>query len=98
MGIGANGQYINQSRIYSASVDTKSAKQAANRIDGVLGGTVDADCRTDLHNGLFIGCRVNGSNAFTGDIAEVIMYNAVLSTAQREKVIAYLTKKWKITG
>lgn len=41
-----------------------------------------------------IGANHAAANGWSGDIAEIIIYNSVLSTANRELVEAYLKNKW----
>jgi hypothetical protein len=41
--------------------------------------------------------RCYDANSFTGTIHEVICYNSVLSTNDRQTVEAYLTKKWRLS-
>lgn len=48
----------------------------------------------DFPPNLFLGGYVNGS--FDGDIAEVIVYNRVLSTAERETVRKYLSLRYAL--
>lgn len=38
------------------------------------------------------------SNLLEGKVAEVLMFNAVLSTSERQKVEGYLAHKWGLTG
>ena len=48
-----------------------------------------------------LGARLNqggDTNYFQGQFYEVICFNIVLSTTQRQQVEAYLAKKWKITA
>ena len=48
-------------------------------------------------NHLSIGCRLNGAAGqlpYNGDIAEVLVYNTALSTANRQAVETYLSNKW----
>lgn len=45
-------------------------------------------------NGLRIGCSGEVSECSDGDVAEVIAYNRVLSTTERQYVESYLASKW----
>jgi hypothetical protein len=38
----------------------------------------------------------SGIQTFTGDMAEIIVYNSVLTTAQRQQVEQYLNQKWGV--
>lgn len=44
-----------------------------------------------------IGAASNGGFPFLGDIAEVIIYNAVLTTAQRYQIESYLSAKYGVS-
>ena len=44
-----------------------------------------------------IGGGSYGSRYYDGDIGEVLVYNTVLTTAQRQEVEQYLTDKWLLT-
>ena len=43
---------------------------------------------------LNIGSGFGGGNKWEGDIAEVVIYNRLLSDHEREEVEAYLAQKW----
>jgi hypothetical protein len=47
---------------------------------------------------LYIGTRDDKFTDFNGVISEVIMYDSVLSTDQRQKIEGYLANKWNITS
>jgi hypothetical protein len=49
---------------------------------------------TQLH----IGSRDTGINPWNGDVAEVIIYNSVLSDANKDKVLGYLSDKYPTLG
>lgn len=49
----------------------------------------------DTTGNLHIGQQKDGMGRYyTGDIAEIIMYNTVLSTSKRQGIEAYLAQKW----
>jgi hexokinase len=48
--------------------------------------------------GLFVGTGANGSYYWKGYIAEVAIYNNVLSTGDRQKIEGYLAWKWGLQG
>ncbi len=52
---------------------------------------------TQLHNFILIGNDDGGSFGWSGEIAEVILYNSVLSTSNRQAVEGYLQTKWVAT-
>ncbi len=45
-----------------------------------------------------IGAGVQDNGQLTGNIAEVILFNAALTTSQRQQVEGYLAKKWGLVG
>ena len=50
-------------------------------------------------NGTNLGASTTGNNnGFNGDLAEVIVLNAALSTPDRERVEGYLAHKWDLAG
>ncbi|MEQ9309336.1 MAG: FG-GAP-like repeat-containing protein [Balneolaceae bacterium] len=66
--------------------------------------TVDVDNSTQSNTNsrssdggnLYLGARANGSLVLNGDIAEVLLYNAVLSESGRDSVESYLKGKYNI--
>jgi prepilin-type N-terminal cleavage/methylation domain-containing protein len=51
---------------------------------------------SNFMNGLTIGSDRNGSNAFSGLIAEVIIFNRPLKIQERRDVMLYLAKKYRV--
>lgn len=64
------------------------------RVDGTDGGSTAADVRSSNGGGLVLGVRAGGTFYFNGDIAEVIIYNTVLSAIDRITVEKYLADKY----
>jgi len=64
-------------------------------IDGVSSATGDAG--SGSANDFRVGARYDGAEALDGFVAEVLVYDSALSTADREAVEAYLADKWGIT-
>jgi hypothetical protein len=66
--------------------------------NGIAGGTVTYGPRTSTAQGFSVGGEWGGSSYTTysssSSIYEVIVYNSVLSTTQRQSVENYLSKKW----
>lgn len=76
--------------------------RANNDHDLILNGAVN-NKTTTLDNTSFNNARVeigqsfnNGSERFTGDIAEILVYGAALSLAQRRAIEKYLSVKYAI--
>jgi hypothetical protein len=78
----------------------KVYKNGTVQADGSMasnGGASLSD--SSLTRTLNIGARNNGAAApMDGDLHELIIYNAPLSQANREKVEGYLAHKWGLTG
>lgn len=92
-----------------AAVVIDSISSAPNPMGKVyLNGTLQADgavaygsslSDSSVTDTLNIGARNNGASlAMDGDLHELIIYNAPLSQANREKVEGYLAWKWGLEG
>ena len=67
-------------------------------VDGVNGGTTTANILSSDGGILRLGVRSDGSYYFNGDIAEVLVYDTVLTSAQRDSVEQYLADRYGITS
>ncbi|HEV2452829.1 MAG TPA: immunoglobulin domain-containing protein [Verrucomicrobiae bacterium] len=68
-------------------------------IDGNLAGiTMGNTGPLNASTKVAIGAQATLSNFFTGDFAEVLIYNGALSDADRQSKEASLCQKWGITG
>jgi len=69
---------------------------------GTTGGTATYTTRTSTGQGFSVGGEWGGSSYTTysssSTIYEVIVYNTVLTTTQRQSVEGYLTKKWALAA
>jgi hypothetical protein len=58
------------------------------------------DLRTGVNilllTGVYIGSLYNGTQEWNGDIGDIIIYNGVLSTGDRQKVEGFLAWKWDL--
>jgi sugar lactone lactonase YvrE len=64
--------------------------------DGILSiSTTSLGARTVTS--LLLGHRPTGNNFLTGNYNEVIQYDSVLTTAQRQAVEGYLSQKWQLS-
>jgi hypothetical protein len=70
----------------------------AVRVDGIDGGTSTADLTSSDPGSLTLGYRNDGCCYFNGDIAEVIMYNRVLTPTERTNIELYLANRYNITS
>lgn len=82
--------------IYSAAADVLSAtwhefqngRQTQNLV--ASGTSMCGDAATHV----YIGTRDGNDTSMTGNISEIIMYNAPLSGPDRQKIEGYLARKW----
>ena len=75
-----------------------SASLAAIRIDGVTGGSYSGDLRSSNTGAIRLGRRSDDGYALNGDIAEVLIYNTVLTTTARDSVERYIAQRYAITS
>jgi hypothetical protein len=78
-----------------------AANRIRHRVNGsaaVGGNTFTGTLSTANSKGSFtMGAAGNGTSPFSGNLAELIIYNAALSGTDRERVEDYLIDKWGIT-
>ncbi len=91
---GTDGDYTDgEQRIYSVRATTTHGTARVNGVD--VGTTANARSASDA---LFsLGNRSVGGYPLVGHIAEVIIYNRVLSKVERNQVEAYLAEKYAVT-
>ncbi len=75
-----------------------SSTGGAARVDGVDGGTTTADLQNANDVSYTLGTRYGPTLPFNGDIAEVIVYNTILSASQLNTVESYLSQKYNINS
>jgi len=89
---GNPGEYTDgNAHIFSARA---SATGGAIRVDGIDGDTSTNNLLSANSSRLLLGSRFGGSYYFAGDIAEVIIYNNVLSASDRDSVEQYLFNRY----
>jgi len=94
--LGTTGTYTDgNAHIFSARA---SSSGGAVRVDGADGGTSSANILSSNSGALQLGVRSAGGYYFSGDIAEVILYNTNLSTSDRSTVEHYLANRYGITS
>ncbi len=94
--LGASGNYANgNAHVFSARA---SGSGGAVRVDGMDGGTSSSNILSASSANLLLGVRSDNTYFFNGDIAEVILYNAILSTTDRNTVEQYLANRYNITS
>ncbi|MBU0474180.1 MAG: T9SS type A sorting domain-containing protein [Bacteroidetes bacterium] len=92
----SDGNYSDgNTHVFSARA---SSTGGAVRVDGIDGGTSSSNILSSNSGNLLLGIRSDGSYYLNGDIAEVILYNAVLSTEDRNAVEQYLADRYNITS
>ncbi len=90
--VGTPGQFTDtQPHLFNMRASNTEGVLAVN---GVHVAENEVNSRSAYGNGLSVGTKSGGSNWFYGDIAEIIIYNAVLSPEARDSVEAYLTGKY----
>ena len=55
------------------------------------------DTNSQSISAIRIGKRADNNWPFNGDISEIIIYSATLSTSDRQKIEGYLAHKWGLT-
>ena len=74
---------------------TKAARLFHNNTNAVVSGTfVDGH---GVHNGYGIGGMGDGNISMTGDIGDVLIFNSVLSDADRQRAMRYLARRIGLT-
>jgi hypothetical protein len=63
--------------------------------NGTLGGNTNTSTSSPSKH--YFGSADSDGGYMSGDIAEILIYNTVLSTAQRQQVEGYLAWKWNLT-
>ncbi len=93
---GSAGQYAdNNPHIFNAQA---SSTEGLIRVDGVNGSDTLTNVQSSSDGALALGVRISGPGYYlTGDIAEVIIYNKVLTTSDRILVESYLASKYGIS-
>ena len=81
--------------VYSTVFTSTATNGYSHWLNGVTGGT-QTPAGAGTVNGMVIGNYSNPSsaNAFVGQMGEFIVYNAALTTGQRQAVEGYLSWKW----
>jgi hypothetical protein len=87
-------------------IQTAVVNHTSQSLTGLRNGAVFASDTTYMAAGssdnvastVTVGSQPGGYGFWNGEIAEVIVYNTALSTAQRASVEAYLASKWGISG
>jgi hypothetical protein len=75
-----------------------SSSGGAVRVNGIDGGTTSNNILSSNAGNLLLGVRSNGAYFLNGEIAEVILYNRVLSAEERTTVEQYLKGRYAISG
>ena len=75
---------------------TRSGSDYTLYKNGISVGTSNNASSLNIGSTIFISSRSGNSYYFDGDMAEIIIYNSAITTAQRQQVEAYLNQKWGI--
>ncbi len=87
-----NGEYILM--VYFGGTFSKVFVNNTTEVGGA-GAVLNAG--TNALNGLTVGANKSGASGIAAEISEVIVYNRVLKDTERQDVMGYLSKKYKIT-
>ena len=89
--IGTPAERIDQFHLYNVESQVGLWN---SRVNGKTLYTTAANATVNWTTAPYLGQNANGGNRFDGDIAEVLLFNRVLSVAERETVGVYLTFKY----
>jgi len=78
--------------LYNFTFD--SSASAAIYYNGALTGTRNGSTSYSGNGSIVIGSSDGVHETYTGTISEILIYNSVLSTANRQKIEGYLAWKW----
>jgi hypothetical protein len=90
----------------AAFIQTASVNHTSQSLTGLRNGATFASDATYMASGssdnvaspVTVGSQPGSYGFWNGEIAEVIVFNTALSTADRARVEAYLAAKWGISG
>jgi hypothetical protein len=93
---GTAGAYTNgNAHVFSARTSTSGG---VVRVDGNDVGTTGVSTLSSNSGNLLLGARSDNTYYFDGYVAEVIIYNTNLSSADRNSVEQYLAERYQIAG
>lgn len=81
--------------ILSAYFNGSNSRAYINSLTGKIGG-LDISLSSSSLSGIMVGADRAGANAFSGQIAEAIVFNRILSDQERMAVLDYLSTKYSI--
>ena len=91
--VGTAGDYTDtKPHVFNVRASDTEGVMSVNRTQTTHAGSA----RSSLAGHLYLGVRADNSYSFYGDMAEVIIYNKVLSPSERGAVESYLFKKYAI--
>jgi len=88
---------VNNDYIITAYFNQDASKVYINDAENITGGAVLASSiGTNELKGLTIGSNKSTTNNFNGFISEIIIFDRVIKEVERQEIIKYLGKKYKI--
>lgn len=91
--VGTAGNYTDtKPHVFNMRASDTEGVMSVNRTQTTHAGSA----RSSLTGHLYLGVRADNSFTFYGDIAEVILYNKVLSAEERNQIEVYLFEKYAI--
>jgi hypothetical protein len=88
-GTSTNGVFAEISAVFNGA-------SSATYIDGSL--VISGDVGSQSLSGLTVAARYTAANFLAGDLAEIIVYDSALSTANRKNVEQYLASKYTLNS
>ena len=85
---------VNKPYIFNAF---QSGTSGTTVFNGTSQGAVTTPGNTFTYTNYYIG-PVAIASAWLGNIGEILVFNSVLTTSQRQQVEGYLAQKWRLTG
>jgi hypothetical protein len=100
-GSGWNDTGSNSPAFFSLNTNVLVSMSVSNTVltpylNGIAGTTKTGT--TGAFSNFYIGNEVGGTQPWFGNINEIIVYNGILSTSQRQQVEGYLAWKWGLVG
>lgn len=91
---GSIGDYSDaETHLFNVEATNSYGKVKVNRSVSAIDSS---NAHSSYSGNLYLGIRFNNTLKFDGDIAEVIIYNSILSESDRRAVESYLMKKYAI--
>ncbi len=74
-----------------------SSKVFSNNVTEIGGSGAVLSAGTNALDGLTLGANKSGANGIAAEISEAVVFNRILKDTERQDVMSYLSRKYKIT-